>query len=89
MNKMHDDFRTVCAKRDTRYFRQRVDLHDMPIIAAINSAGMAMGVKSRADAGQAMRDYIERKKCAVALTFPPVMTITGGHIVYRNRNVEA
>jgi hypothetical protein len=89
MSKLHDDFRTVCAKRDQRYFRQRVDLHDMALIVGINIAGHAMGVRCRADAGQAMREYIERKKCAIAATFPPIMTVTGGYVVYRNRNVEA
>ena len=53
------------AKLESRFWRKRLELSNSPFIRDIDAAGHRLGVHCRADASDAMRAYIWRKKCAI------------------------
>lgn len=53
------------AKQELRFWRKRLELSNSPFIRDIEAAGHKLGAHCRADASDAMRDYIWRKQCAL------------------------
>lgn len=64
--------------------RTIINLQNHPLICNINAAGWHMGLRNRADAGENVRAYIERKKEAIAACFPPYMTVKSGYVTIRH-----
>ena len=58
------DSKAAC-RAQFRFFRNRLELSDSPYIRDIESAAHRLGRHCRADASDAMRDYIWRKQCAL------------------------
>ena len=53
------------AKQELRFWRKRLELSNSPFIRDIEAAGHKLGAHCRADASDAMREYIWRKQCAL------------------------
>lgn len=55
----------AAGKAQSRRYRARIELSDSPLLLDLESAGRRAGMKCRADASGAVRDYIFRKQAAL------------------------
>jgi len=87
---MQHNNRAAC-RAQFRQFRNRIDLSDSPYIRDIEAAARRIDVHCRADAGDALREYIWRKQCALARhyrTRAPMFTIVNHGREFRGMSLQ-
>lgn len=87
----HIDSLRSAARLELRYWRKRLDLANSPHIREIEAAGHRLGIHCRADAGDALREYIWRKQCALARhyrTRAPMFTIVNHGREFRGMSLQ-